>query len=290
MRWLKKIFISLSVLFFAVCCGAVLLFNWSALGFKALSVQTGSMRPSVPPGSLVLMHRVPISSLKTGDVITYANPRNPHTTITHRIIKTYKIDNKIPAFVTKGDANSSADMPVVGGQILGKAVWHVPHLGHWLDWSKTWVGLAILVYLPAFLIMFGEVQKMADYLRRFQPYYLTFEVRKRRMLGRKLAAASFSASLIILIFGAVAWPVQALLRSNTVSLTNNSISVAPNQGGGGTVISCTSSNNVNVSSNSNQTATTGSATVSGNTTGGSATSGSASNSNSSNTTIHITNC
>src|SRR5665213_74097 len=126
MKWFKRLSISLTIAFFAVCCGAVLLFNWGSLGWKALSVPTGSMRPTIPPGSLVLMHSVPLSTLKVGDVITYTNPINMRSTITHRIVKTYKIDGKIPAFVTKGDANHISDRPIVGGMVQGKAIWHVP--------------------------------------------------------------------------------------------------------------------------------------------------------------------
>src|SRR6185312_1351388 len=87
MIWFKRLGISLTIAFFTVCCGAVLLFNWGALGWKALSVPTGSMRPHIPPGSLVLMHRVPVASINVGDVITYTNPLHPNSTITHRVIK-----------------------------------------------------------------------------------------------------------------------------------------------------------------------------------------------------------
>src|SRR4051794_22572106 len=119
MKLIHRIAISLGVLFFAACCGAVLLFNLHALGWKVLSVQTGSMRPAVPRGSLVLVHHVPYSQLKVGDVITYANASQPGATITHRITKTYKLDGKIPAYITKGDANPSQDpVTVVGGQVV----------------------------------------------------------------------------------------------------------------------------------------------------------------------------
>src|ERR1700733_6907932 len=123
MKWLKRLGISLTIAFFAVCCGAVLLFNWGSMGWKALSVPTGSMRPHIPPGSLVLTHNVPLSSIKVGDVITYINPENMKSTVTHRVIKEYKLDGKVPAFITKGDANPSRDpWTVVGGLVQGKAI------------------------------------------------------------------------------------------------------------------------------------------------------------------------
>jgi signal peptidase I len=303
MSWVHRILISLAVLFFAACCGAVLLFNWNALGWKALSVQTGSMRPGLPPGSLVLVHRVPYSQIRVGDVITYANLRQPGTTITHRVIKSFKLDGKVPAFQTKGDANPSADpMTVVGGQVQGKAAWHLPYIGRWLDFSKTWAGLAALVYLPAFFIMFGAAQDMAEYLKKFQVYQLKLGPGGRRRVGSKTAAAGFSVAVFVLIFGVVGGPVQALLRSNTVALVNNRISVAPlpaqcaghtkstTVNTGGNTSNSSNSNNVNVNNSSTQTASTGNASNSNNTTGGgNATSGNATNTNCTSTTITITN-
>ena len=74
MKIFERITTGLSVTILAVCCVALLMFGISMTGWKALSVPTGSMRPAIPPGSLVLVHRVSISSLKVGDVITYINP------------------------------------------------------------------------------------------------------------------------------------------------------------------------------------------------------------------------
>src|ERR1700743_926326 len=109
MKLLRHLFIGLGVTGFILAAGAVLIFNRPTLGWQALSVPTGSMRPTFDPGALVLTHRVPIQSLKVGDIITYTNPLTMHSTLTHRIIRVYKIDGKIPAFITKGDANPSPD-------------------------------------------------------------------------------------------------------------------------------------------------------------------------------------
>jgi len=291
MNWVKKLGISLTVAFFGIACGAVLLFNWNALGWKALSVPTGSMRPTIPPGSLVLMHRVPVTSLKVGDVITYTNPLKPSTTISHRIVKTYKLDGKIPAFITKGDANPTADRPVVGGQVQGKAVWHVPYLGRAMMWSKTWTGIAVLVYLPALLIMFEELQRLADYWRREKPYELKL-LGTEPAHGHKLAFATSVSVLMVAGSSLFAFPAAALLRSNNVTLGPNNLRVAavtpppPACTGNTTTTTITGSGNntVNVNNNNNQNANSGNATANG---GGTATSGNASNSNCTTTTITI---
>jgi len=287
MKWVHRSFISLTIAFFAVCCGAVLLFNWNALGWKALSVPTGSMRPAIPPGSLVLMHRVPVTTLKVGDVITYANPLKPGSTVTHRIIKSYKLDGKIPAFITKGDANSSPDRPVVGGQVQGKAVWHVPYLGKAMMWSKTWTGIAVLVYLPALLIMLEEIMRLGEYWHKARPYKSALAAAEPAPRHKLVTATAVS---VIMVAGSAlfALPAAALLRSNSVTLGPNKISVAaiPPQCTGGnsstTTITTTGSGNVNISNSNTQNAQSGNATSNG----GSATSGNASNCNS--TTITVT--
>jgi signal peptidase I len=288
MKTIRRIIISIGIVGFAVCCGAMLLFNWHALGYKTLDVPTGSMRPTIPPGSLVLMKSVPISTIKVGDIINYTNPRNVRETITHRVIRTYKIAGKIPAFITKGDANPSADPPVIAGLVKGKAAWHISYAGRWLQWSKTWPGLIVLLYLPALLLMIEEVQRMADYLRAMQPYKL-FGYRQvvatGKGFGGKLAASASLSLVIVAANAAIALPVQALLKSNTVALVNNQISVAAVQHCSGK-----NDNDININNSNNQSASSGNVSSSGNTIGGSATSGSASNSNNTNITITITNC
>jgi signal peptidase I len=271
-------------LFFAVCCGVLLLFGRSTFGWQALSVPTGSMRPTFSPGALVIVHRVPISSLKVGDVITYTNPLNMRTTLTHRIVKTYKLDGKVPAFITKGDANPSPDVPVVGGLVQGKMLWHVPAVGAWLMWSKTWAGIAVLVYLPALLLMLEEVRRLAAYYKLSLPYRAYALHKPSAPQNRRKYALGGAVSLAVVLNAVLFWqPALALLRSNNVALTNNTISVAA------TPPSCTgnssNSTNVTVVNGSSQTATSGNASSSS----GSATSGNASNSNSSSTTITINN-
>src|SRR3990167_5786402 len=93
-------------LFFGICA-LLLMLSLPKSGWKALSVQTGSMQTALPIGTLVFVHRVPATSLKVGDVITYVNPSNKKQTITHRVVGIDK-----PQLIVKGDANRSADMPV----------------------------------------------------------------------------------------------------------------------------------------------------------------------------------
>jgi hypothetical protein len=235
-----------------------------------------------------------------GDVITYTNPQTMKSTVTHRVIKEYKLDGKVPAFVTKGDANKSADpWTVVGGLVQGKAVWYTPHIGGWLSWSKTWVGLAVLVYVPALLLMVEEVMRLNDYFRASKPYKAAQLLLLQRVTPKKshrLAQATTISIALVASSALLAFPAEALLRSNTVTLGPNNLTVAaitppPTQCTGNsttaTVTTGGGNNTVVVNNSNSQSASSGNASSTGNTTGGSATSGNASNSNCTTTTITI---
>ncbi len=322
MRLIKRITISFGYLLLAACFGAWLFFGWSGTGWKALAIPTGSMRPTLPIGSMVFVHRVPVSSLKVGDVITYTNPRNPKMTISHRIIKTYLISGIVPGFVTKGDANQSADVPIPAGLVQGKVMWHVPDVGYALIDAKKPIIILPIVYLAALLIMIEEVQRLSEYYRRFilyrLPGYRRHEMEPDNKVSKRVGMGAALTTALVVAGLAISPAAYAALKSNTVVLANNRISVAKicdnkgqnkdnhgnpkdkcnNNGNGGNcganknsnnTKNCTTqcSNNVNVNTNTNQTATTGNTHSSGS---GNATSGNVSNNSSTNININVSNC
>lgn len=298
MKLIRRIVISLSLTLLAGGVGALLLFGLPFTGWKALTVPTGSMRPTIPSGSLVLMHRVPTSSLKIGDVITYTNLAKPGTTITHRIVRSYKINGIVPAFVTKGDSNPIADQPIVGGLVLGKTIWHLSHVGSWINFIKNPYVLLPMVYIPALAIVIEEIKRLNAYYKSQMPYVLAGYERAREARSRvfKMGTALKLSAAIVVVMGVVAVPaVQAILRSNTVALAPNRLTVAkiippPTCNTNGTNITITGNsggnNNVNVTNTTNQTSTTGNASSSN---GGTATSGNATNTNCTNINVTITN-
>src|SRR4051812_44537687 len=78
------------------------------LGRQALLVYGGSMEPTIPVGSIVVLDKVSPEDLRPGDIITFARATNPNVQITHRVIA---VDDG-PAGLqlrTKGDANETAD-------------------------------------------------------------------------------------------------------------------------------------------------------------------------------------
>ena len=97
-----------------------------AFGFKTYIVQSGSMEPEIPTGSLVYVDtNVDTASLAVGDVIAFDHGK---IDITHRIAE---IDPGTGEFITKGDANGSNDPDSVApSQVIGKTVLAIPSLGY----------------------------------------------------------------------------------------------------------------------------------------------------------------
>ena len=78
------------------------------LPFQSFYIRTGSMRPGIPVGALVVATREPAANLHVGDIIVFDRPGVPGDMVTHRI---FAIEDSPsgPQFVTKGDANGVPD-------------------------------------------------------------------------------------------------------------------------------------------------------------------------------------
>ncbi|WP_028051234.1 signal peptidase I [Cellulomonas sp. URHD0024] len=100
------------------------------------TVLTGSMRPTMPPGTLVVSRPTPATDVRIGDVVTYQVRSGEPAVVTHRVVGTGWAANGDLVLVTKGDANAVTDAPVRAAQIRGVVAYHVPYLGY----VNTWVG------------------------------------------------------------------------------------------------------------------------------------------------------
>ena len=113
-------------------------------GGVPLTVLSGSMRPTVPEGSVVIVREVDAADLQIGDVITFQLRSGDPTLVTHRIVG-ISVGRDGPTFRTRGDANDAVDpTPVVVEQVKGKVWYHVPWVGRItgrLDGSQR--GLAV---------------------------------------------------------------------------------------------------------------------------------------------------
>lgn len=110
---------------------------------RTLTVLSGSMSPSIPIGSVVVVRPVDPKSVSVGDVVTYAttNPLSgANELVTHRVAAVGN-GRAEPAFITKGDANRVADDRVVdASQLRGRVWYHVPWAGSIRDAVFTRTG------------------------------------------------------------------------------------------------------------------------------------------------------
>lgn len=126
------------------------------LGWGAAYVLTGSMEPTVPVGSLILIHEQ--DEYEVGDIVTYAI--GDRTPITHRIIAVQG-----DVIETQGDANNSKDPPFDKSQICGKVVWWAPGLGEMVSSLQSPVVFGVCAVAIGLIWLFPynkKVRKVED--------------------------------------------------------------------------------------------------------------------------------
>lgn len=126
-------------------------------------VKSGSMEPEIPTGSLVVVQ--PAASYGKGDIITFGKDTKTDIPTTHRIIAI----NPDGSFVTKGDANEEQDQnPVARVEVIGKVILSIPGAGYVLDFARTKLGFALLIGIPAGLVILEELLTI---MRETQKWY-----------------------------------------------------------------------------------------------------------------------
>lgn len=138
---------------------------------KLLSVLSGSMEPTIHTGSVVIIK--PESSYKIGDVITFGKNTKTDIPTTHRIAE-MKIVSGEAVYKTKGDANNAEDSTETPQKdIIGKVLFSIPWLGYIVDFVKKPMGLMLVIVIPAVIIVYDELRKIAKEVKK-----LTTKVKK----------------------------------------------------------------------------------------------------------------
>lgn len=130
-------------------------------GATAYTVLTGSMRPELPPGTVVVMRPTAPEKIRVGDVVTYQINSGSPTVATHRVKAVTIAGDGERRFVTQGDANQAPDPnPVRPVQVRGVLWYKIPYVGypsHTVngDIRKLVVGGAVLVLSGYAAFSFG---------------------------------------------------------------------------------------------------------------------------------------
>ena len=128
--WMWRLLMWLLILsVVGVITGAVLIPRVG--GGTPYTVLTGSMRPTYPPGTLIVSRPVDPTDVHIGDAITFQLKSGEPTVVTHRVIATRLGEDGKLEFLTKGDANNTQDKDAVRAvQVRGRLWYAVPYLGH----------------------------------------------------------------------------------------------------------------------------------------------------------------
>lgn len=93
-------------------------------------VTTGSMTPTLPVGTLVVVRAMDPFDVGIGDVITYQLDPGEPVVVTHRVVGLGYDGTGRPLFRTQGDANDAPDPEWVRPvQVRGETWYAVPHVG-----------------------------------------------------------------------------------------------------------------------------------------------------------------
>ena len=124
--------------------------------WHATPVLSGSMRPGLQPGDVVLTQRVLIQDLKVRDVIVFHPPNEGERLAVHRIVK-LTVKGATTSVTTWGDANPAADAAVssLSGTTAYRVTRVVPLIGYPAVWLQSEgrgvlvIGLGVILLIAA---------------------------------------------------------------------------------------------------------------------------------------------
>jgi signal peptidase len=124
-------------------------------GWHVDVVFSGSMKPALNVGSMVITRPVAAQDINVGDIITFYSPLSEELT-SHRVIG---VENGLSlGFRTKGDANEEPDDLIVpAADVVGIICLQLPYFGYASHFVKTRLGLLLTLCLPGLIIIILEV-------------------------------------------------------------------------------------------------------------------------------------
>lgn len=159
-----KIIYYIVVLFIAVIAGLLIISVFPVTGnYKIMMVQSGSMEPTIKTGSIVIVK--PADDYKIGDIITFKTGVKDKIPTTHRIYD-IKVNEGVPFYITKGDANNAPDdREIAKKDIIGRVRLILPYIGYAIDFAQKPAGFILIIIIPAALIIGDEIRKIYKQLK-----------------------------------------------------------------------------------------------------------------------------
>jgi signal peptidase len=124
------------------------------LGYRTMTMLSGSMAPGIDPGDVVVDTPVAVGDVKVGMIISYHIPIDDHHVESHRVVSVEREPGGQVTVVTKGDANNGVDpwKATLQGDTVYQVRGVVPWIGKAIAFLRTPVLTTTLVYaVPALL-------------------------------------------------------------------------------------------------------------------------------------------
>jgi len=162
-----KIIYSIFIAFIAIVALLLIVSILPITGnIKFMTVISGSMQPAIKMGSVVMVK--PVSDYKIGDVITFGPYSKTKAPTSHRIYDIKVVDGQ-PIYITKGDTNNAPDTrEVQKKEVLGKVMFSIPYLGYAVNSAKQPLGFALIIIIPALVIIFDEIKNVYAEIKKIK--------------------------------------------------------------------------------------------------------------------------
>ena len=140
--------LSAGLLAFLGLIGALVILIPAVSGSTPMTILTGSMQPTYPPGTLIIVQPIEPDAIVIGDPITYQIESGKPEVVTHRVVAISATGSQL-SFTTQGDNNAVADTnPVQAIQVKGTLWYAIPMLG-WVNSAVSGESRGILVPIVA---------------------------------------------------------------------------------------------------------------------------------------------
>jgi signal peptidase I len=118
------------------------------LGYRTMTMLTGSMAPEIEAGDVTIATPIDVSDITEGMVLTYHMPVDDGALVTHRVMSVETATDGSVMVQTKGDANAAIDpwTARLEGDTAYQVRGVVPELGHLVTALRTPVIKQVLLY------------------------------------------------------------------------------------------------------------------------------------------------
>ncbi len=140
-------------------------------GLLPMIIYTDSMHGEFEMGDLIICKTVKAEEVGKDDVISFFDPAgNGTSVVTHRVLEVVTDEDGSISFITKGDANNTADrLPVPSENLVAKYIEIcIPNAGHVALFMQSTPGLIVCVFVPLLAIVGYDVIRRRLYDKKHE--------------------------------------------------------------------------------------------------------------------------